>query len=121
MTMTSLWFGMVVRIGAFPKTKSGPGALLQLGLLEPTRHPVTQTSLGVAWRTHLILPVARSKAITASLVGGCGSAKAWPVDAYTTFRFASMAGDDQIPTPAGPYRVSPSGFLPCGFAASGSV
>src|ERR1700692_694993 len=102
MTITSLRFGMVVRMGAFPKSKSGPGSSLQLGLLEPARQPVTQTSLGVAWRTHLIFPVAISNAITESLVGGCGSAKALPVDAEREFRFASMAGEDQIPTPAGP-------------------
>jgi len=81
MTMTSLRFGMVARIGALPKSKSGPGSSLQFGLLEPARHPLTQTSFGVAWRTHLILPDEISNAITESLVGGCGSAKALPVDA----------------------------------------
>ena len=41
-------------------------------------------------------------AMTASVIGCGGSAYALPVDTYTTRRFASTVGADQMPPPAGP-------------------
>jgi len=43
------------------------------------------------------------------------------VAAYTTFRAASMVGDDQIPAPDGPHRVVPLALVPIGLASAGIV
>src|SRR5580704_3593570 len=110
----------VARIGALPKSKSGPtsrGQLAAAGALQP----VTNTSVGVTCDDHTILPVSMSNAITASLVVCCGSVYMLPVAAYTTCRLASIVGDDQIAAPAGPHLVVPELFLPTGFGSSAIV
>ncbi len=104
-------------MGALPKSKSGPsptseadGQFAPFGLLQPT----TNTSFGVTCCTQRVAPVSRSNATIESLVPCCGSVYILPVAAYTTRRFASTVGEDQMPAPDGPQRVVPLAFLPMG-------
>src|SRR5215467_8319103 len=67
-------------IGESPRSKSGPMSALfeaQLpaaaGPTPPGGQPTIHTSLSRRCELHLILPLSRSIAITASLVGCCGS------------------------------------------------
>src|SRR5215469_14143197 len=113
MTMRSLPPARV-KIGEFPKSKSGPTSG-QFGSVEPCRHQPPNTSLGVTCLVHLIFPLLRSNAITASLVASCGGVYVLPVDAYTKPRFVSIVGDDQIPAPEGPHNFVPAAFFPCGY------
>ena len=117
----------VARIGALPKSKSGPsssaGGQFAAGAggaarLKVMLQPTTKTSFAVTCDVHLIAPLSRSNAMMASLVGCCGSVYMLPVAAYTTWRFGSIAGDDQMPAPDGPHRVVPLAFLPTGFASA---
>src|ERR1700682_1793858 len=106
--MTSRPSGVLARIGELPKSKSGPssaagGQFAGFGAV----HPTTKTSLGVPCDTQLTVPLSRSNAMIASLVGCCGSVYMLPVAAYTACRFTSTVGDDQMPPPAGPQRVVP--------------
>src|SRR5665213_1742230 len=120
MTIRSRPLGSVARIGALPKSKSGPtscGQFAAVGAL----HPVTNTSAGVTCDTHTTCPVSMSNAITESLVPCCGSVYMLPVAAYTTWRLTSIVGDDQIAAPAGPQRVVPELLWPMGFDSSGLV
>src|SRR5215472_17709349 len=71
-TITSLPLGSLARIGALPKSKSGPFSSGQIGFFNDGRHQPPNTSFGVTCFVHLIFPVLRSNAITASLVDSCG-------------------------------------------------
>src|SRR6185436_14762081 len=107
-TMMSRPPAIVVRIGALPKSWSGPisAAGAQLAPVGPVQ-PITKISFGVTCDVHLIAPVSRSNAMIASLVGCCGSVYMLPVAAYTTWRLTSTVGADQTPPPDGPQRVVP--------------
>src|SRR5216683_3151666 len=102
--MTCFPPGSVRSTGDVPKSKSGPLSSGQLGLLG---QPITKLSLGCTWLDHTSLPVSRSNARIASLVLISTSVYEFPVDAYTSLRFRSMVGDDQIAAPAGPCSCVP--------------
>src|SRR5262245_7196865 len=90
-------------------------------LLPAGGQPTIHTSFGSRCETQRILPVSRSRAMTASLVSCCGSVYMLPVETYTSFRAASIVGALQMPAPDGPHRSVPAFVLPSGFAFSDSV
>src|SRR5947208_4730307 len=63
---------VVARIGALPKSWSGPSSPAAGQLAEPAAQ-MTKMSFGVTCDVHLIAPVSRSNAMIASLVGCYGS------------------------------------------------
>src|SRR5712691_10112871 len=94
----------VTSIAGVPRSKSGPAFSPQFAL--PARQP--KTSPAVSCLIHLIAPLVRSKATIASAVGCAGALYVFPVPAYTTPRFASTVGADQMPTPDGPHSDTPA-------------
>src|SRR5262249_20492757 len=104
--------------GGAEKSKSGPivaGHARLSGFF--AWQPIAHASFGSTCRAHLMAPVSMFIAITASLIGCGGSAYWLPVATYTSLRFASMVGGDQMPTPAGPKTSLPSLFLPRGLGS----
>ena len=69
----------VRRIGALPKSKSGPRSFGQFSLVPPGRQPTRNASAEVAWFHQTIFPVFRSIAITESLVFTAGPVYELPV------------------------------------------
>src|SRR5204863_9261351 len=73
-------FDFFASIGDAEKSWSGPCSAGQRGLSGFVAwQPIIQTSFGTGCATHLIVPLSRSIAITASVVGCCGSEKPLPV------------------------------------------
>src|SRR6266849_5275996 len=97
-TMTSRLSGSVTSIGGVPRSKSGPAFSPQFAL--PARQP--NTSPAVSCLIHVIAPLKGSNATIASAVGCAEPLYVLPVAAYTSRRFASIVGADQMPTPDGP-------------------
>ena len=65
-------------------------------------HPTSQTSFGVCCTAQRGLPVARSSAMTASVVvDAVGLLYASPVPMYMTPRPSSIVGVSQMPAPDG--------------------
>src|SRR5687768_9562575 len=98
-TMRLLPLGKSRRMAELPKSKSGPSSSGQFS--RDGVQPTTYTSLGVTWLVHRILPLLRSSAITASLVGPPGPEYSLPVATYSAPRFRSIVGADQMATPDG--------------------
>src|SRR6476661_3044866 len=107
-TRISLPSFIVVNIGGVPKSKSGPAFSPQFAV--PGRHP--NTSPAVICFDHFPAPLSISKATIESAVGCDGPLYVFPVPTYTTLRFVSIVGADQMPTPDGPHNVDPVGVLP---------
>jgi hypothetical protein len=82
-TITSLPSGRFTRIGALPKSKSGPRSSAggQFAPFCGPPQPTMKMSFAVTCDVHLTAPVSRSKAMMASLVGCCGSVYILPVAA----------------------------------------
>src|SRR6478752_2776808 len=93
--------GSVRRIGALPKSKSGPSSFGQFSLVPPGRQPTRKASAEVAWFHHTMRPVLRSIAITDSLVLTAGPVYELPVPTYRTPRRSSTVGALHTAAPAG--------------------
>src|SRR5436190_14820745 len=119
MTMMRLPPPIVRRIGALPKSKSGPTLFGQFAL--SGRQPITNASAEVAWFHHRIFPVLRSMAMTESLVGAAGSVYELPVPMNSSPRPGSMVGDDQTAAPAVFHNCVPAAFRPASCGGSGMV
>src|SRR5215470_4148307 len=78
-------------------------------------------SAGVACFVHLIAPVFRSIAMTASLDGCGGPLYVLPVATYSMRRFASIVGADQMADPDGPQSGTPAELFPRGAGMSATV
>src|SRR5262249_4680318 len=109
-TMTRLPPGSVRRIGALPKSKSGPTSFGQFST--PGRQPTRNASDGVTWFHQTIFPVLRSMAITESLVLTAGPVYELPVPMYRTPRCGSIVGAFHTAAPAGAYCAVPFEFFP---------
>src|SRR5215510_14540337 len=112
-------FDFFASIGDAEKSWSGPCSAGQRGLSGFFAwQPIIQTSLGTGCATHLIVPLSRSIAITASVVGCCGSEYPLPVATYRTPRRGSIVGAAQMPPPDGPQACTPSFVTPRFFGSS---
>src|ERR1700722_11760543 len=96
------------RKGDDPKTESGPGFS---GQFAAEGHDTMKLSFASTWLTQERCPVSRSNARMASLVSISTSVYESPVATYTSFRLASMVGEDQIAAPAGPCIWTPALFF----------
>src|SRR5215831_1505772 len=115
-------FDLFASIGDAEKSWSGPCSAGQRGLSGFFAwQPIIQTSFGTGWATHLIVPLSRSIAITASVVGCCGSEYPLPVATYSTPRRGSIVGAAQMPPPDGPHAWTPSFVTPRFFGSSAIV
>src|SRR5260370_30081531 len=115
MTISDRPSASVRRIGALPKSMSGPRSSGQVSDLLSFRtrgrylpgQSRTYESFAITCFVHRRLPLSRSNAMTASDPGAAGSVYALPVATYTARRLRSTDGADQTPAPAGPHSSVP--------------
>ena len=79
---------------------------------------IVNASPAVTCVAHLMAPVSRSSATTASVIGAAGCEYASPVATYSDLVAASIVGADHTAAPEGPHNCAPFAFFVRGVGAS---